>query len=319
MRMETHNREMRYIRNEEVADILDYQQAFVAVEQSFIDLSNGEAVNHVRLRSSWENSLLNVMWAIAPKVDLMGVKSYPIITMATTRGVSLNILLYSAATGVPLCMLEADTLGQIRTGCASAVASSRLANPNPKSLSIIGTGLQSVGQARAHLANFPSLETLSIIGRSEEKMAAVIEQIQDEYPKVNIVPDGNRSSLKTANIIITATTAKDPVLSLEEVSPGTHINAMGSNMNIKRELPREILEKAAIIAVDERSVAAQESGDLAVNEWSPEDTVNLGDILTEKHIFKRDEDDITVFLSQGLAIQDLYAADIVLKHADFER
>jgi alanine dehydrogenase len=303
-----------YLDDDVVMSQLGTADAFACVDRAFRLLSDGTAVNAPRRRSGIGAAVLNVMWAMAPTEGVMGVKSYPIVHQDTTQGVVLNLLVYSMVTGELLAMMKADRLGQLRTGAATAVASKALARGDAKNLAVYGTGFQAETQIKALLAAMPSLEVVRVVGRNENHRDSFIARMQGEVD-ADVRASDAEPAARSADIIITATNSADPVVLGEWIAPGTHINAVGSNAPTKREVDRALLEKAALVVVDDLEVAAIDCGDLLVNEWDLGSVGTVGDLLTQRIPGRQSPDEITLFESQGIALQDVVCAGLVISRA----
>lgn len=303
-----------YLDDDVVMSQLGTADAFACVERAFRLLSDGKAVNAPRLRSAIGSAVLNVMWAMAPSEGVMGVKSYPIVHEDTTQGVVLNLLVYSIDTGELLAMMKADRLGQLRTGAATAVASKALARGDAKNLAVYGTGFQAETQIKALTAAMPGLEVVNVVGRNENHRDSFIARMRDEVD-VDIRKSDAEPAARSADIIVTATNSADPVVLGDWIAPGTHINAVGSNAPTKREVDRAVLEKAAVVVVDDLEVAAIDCGDLLVNEWDLGSVGTVGDLLTGRIPGRQSPEDITLFESQGIALQDIVCAGLVISRA----
>ncbi|MDQ4007118.1 MAG: ornithine cyclodeaminase family protein [Actinomycetota bacterium] len=303
-----------YLDDDDVASLLPMEVAITSVERAFRLLSDGTALNEVRHRTHADGAVLNVMWALAPEVGVLGVKAYPVVRQDVTQGSELTVLLYSAQSGALLAVLKGDKLGQLRTGAASAVASRTLAREGAKTLTVFGTGYQALSQVLAHTASVPTLESVRVVGRSPARRDAFIDHVRD-LVCVDVEAARPETAAASADIVVTATGSATPVLHGGRVKPGAHVNAIGSNTAAKRELDRTMLERCSVIAVDDPTVANQESGDLIANAWDPLAVVALGDILTARTTVRRGVDDITLFESHGLAVQDVVCAAVVYERA----
>jgi ornithine cyclodeaminase/alanine dehydrogenase len=303
-----------YLDDEDVSSLLSLQDAIGCVDRAFRLLSDGGAVNEVRHRTHASTVSLNVMWSIVPADGVLGVKAYPVVRTDVTQGAVLTLLLYSSATGKLLAVVKADRLGQLRTGAASAVATRALAPPESEVLALYGTGFQAETQVLALAAVMPALRSVRVVGRDPARRDEFVRRMRGRVPaevrgvEPNQAPHG-------ADVVVTATGSADPVLLGDWVRPGTHVNCVGSNVAMKREVDRVLLERAALIVVDDRDVAARECGDLLANGWGQDGVVGLGDVLTRVTAGRAQADDITVFESQGLAVQDVVCAALVYSRA----
>jgi ornithine cyclodeaminase/alanine dehydrogenase len=198
--------------------------------------------------------------------------------------------------------MEANYLGQIRTGAVSGLATRYMARTDADTLGIIGSGFQARSQLAAMLA-VRAFREVSVWSRDPDRRNAFAAECSAE------------DAVRASAVVVTATNAKDPVLSSEWVEAGTHVNAMGSNQARRRELPAELVQRADWIAVDSIEQARMESGDLllALDEkgWSDPRLIELKDIVVSKSPHKRRPADITIFKSNGLAVEDAICAGYV--------
>ena len=303
-----------YLSDRDVTSLLSMPDAIECVDQAFRWLSDGSAVNAVRRRSACEGVVLNVMWALAPSAGVLGVKEYPVVRRDVSQGAVLMLLLHAFDTGELLAVIQADRLGQLRTGAASAVATRTLARPDAQALALYGTGFQAETQVLALGEVLPGLRTVLVVGRDQEKRARFTERLRGQTG-LDLVPCEPREAAANADVIVTATGASAPVLHGAWLRAGTHINAVGSNVPDHREVDRDLLTRAARIVVDDRTVAAEESGDLIANQWDQSTVVSLGDVLTGRAATRSDRDEITLFESQGLALQDVVCGALVYQRA----
>jgi ornithine cyclodeaminase/alanine dehydrogenase-like protein (mu-crystallin family) len=208
-------------------------------------------------------------------------------------------------------MLEANWLGQIRTGAASGYATGLLAAPGPAVIAVIGSGFQARSQLDAVLAVRPA-SAIRVWSRSPEKRAAFAAE---PWPVPVKAVDTAQAAVDGAGIVITATNAKDPVIDDAWITPGVHINAMGSNQADRRELPSALVRRSRII-VDSVEQAQIESGDLLLalghNDWNGVE--ELKDVVAG-----HDPRAVTIFKSNGLGVEDVAAAGYVYERALAEK
>ena len=302
------------LREPEVEELLPIREAVEAVEDAFRLLGRGDALNCPRRRGTVRGAVLNVMWALAPSLGAMGVKVYPIVRADVTRGSSFTFLLYGLPDGGLEAILEADTLGQRRTGAASAIATKYLARQDSETLAIFGAGWQAESQVEAVAHVLPRLRRVLVVGRSPERRDRFIAEMRRRtgLPVEAAKPE---SAVRGSDVIITATGSSEPVFDGNWLVPGTHVNAVGSNFAEKRELDAEALHRADQVVVDSAEVARLESGDLLINGFDQERLKELGTIVAGRAPGRRETNEITVFESHGLALQDLACAVRVLRRA----
>lgn len=305
---------MLYLDDDDVSALLSVGEAIEGVDRCFRLLADGQAVNAVRRRSTAGGTTLNVMWALAPTEGVLGVKEYPVVRRDVTQGAVLTLLLHAMDTGHLLAVLQADRLGQLRTGAASAVATKALAREESETLALFGTGFQAESQGLALAEVLPALRRVLVVGRDIARRNRFVERLQATLD-VHVVGSEAEEAARLADVVVTATGSSEPVLLGQWLRPGAHVNAVGSNVATKREIDRDVLQQAARIVVDDGDVAAEECGDLIANEWDQSDVVTLGDVLTGAAAGRSSAEQITLFESQGLALQDVVCAAGIYRRA----
>jgi len=299
---------MRFITEEEVLHDLTMPVAIELVERSFRDLAEGTAINHPRSRVILPTgSILHYM--AAGNSHYFGIKVY---SSNPKTGVHFQFLLYRSADGLPLATLEANHLGQIRTGAASAVGTKFLAREDARVLGVIGSGFQAETQVWA-ISQVRDLREVRVWSRNKDKRQSFARRCAEQFCLNVVAAETAREAVEHADIVVTSTNSKDPVLESAWISPGTHVNAMGSNWLIKRELPTDlVMDRADLVAVDSVEDAHRESGDLMIplaeRPGAKFRAVELGGIIAGKTPGRTSSEQITIFKSNGLAIQDVVAA-----------
>ncbi len=212
------------------------------------------------------------------------------------------VLLYDAETGKPLAFIEALQLSLIRTGAASGYAAEILSNPQSEVLAIIGSGAQARTQVEAMRAARP-IKEVRVWSRNPDnarKFAADLNCTATETAE---------AAVRGAHIVVTATTAKDPLIAADWIEPGTFIAAMGSNIANRRELPGNLIHNAGLIAVDDMEQARIEAGDLLLAYGGTEHWKNVEELQNVTPGY--DPSRITIFESLGIAVEDAAAAAYV--------
>jgi alanine dehydrogenase len=296
------------LKEADVRALLTMPMALEAVEESLRQQGNGELSLHPRRRLKLpDNALLHYMAAGDPVHGFIGMKIY-----TSVRGaVRFVVPLFRSATGEMAALIEADALGQIRTGAATGIATKYLANANARTAGIIGTGYQARTQLEA-IAAVRRLEKVRAYGRDPERRARFCREMSTRIA-VEVEPvDSGEKAMRGAEIIVTATSAMKIVLEGAWLSPGVHVNAIGANWAQKRELDDAAVNRADVIVVDSIEQAKMEAGDLILsfgNDASRWDVVReLGAIVAGKTPGRTSANQITLFKSDGIATWDLAAA-----------
>src|SRR5437867_3146257 len=230
---------MLFLTESDVRELLPLATAIDLMEGAFHRLATGDALNQPRRRLILPTgSVLHYM--AGADTAYFGAKIY---ATHPRHGAHFLFLLYAAADGRPLAMFEANYLGQIRTGAASGYATRLLARPDAATVGIIGSGFQARTQVAAMRAVRP-IRTVKVWSRSEDKRRSFAHELGA------VAVDTAEQAVSDSDIVITATNAKDPVFEAAWVSPGIHINAMGSNRAQRRELPAGLILSAGLVVVD---------------------------------------------------------------------
>lgn len=298
---------MLYFSEDDVRRLLPMKTAISLMQEVFADLRSGSARNQPRRRLiTPAGVVLHQLAGSTPKY--IGAKIY-----STSRsGAWFMVSLYSAEDGRPLAMLEANWLGQIRTGAVTGYATDLLARRDARTAGVIGAGFQARSQIDALLAVRP-LEHVRVWSRSAERRRELAAQFGSPVEAV----DTAEEAIRDADIVVTATNAREPVLEDAWIKPGAHVNAIGSNQAKRREIPAELVHRAALIATDAIDQARIESGDLVMSldeqGWSR--VVELQNVQTRPD----DPAAITIFKSNGLGVEDVAAAGYVYEQGTERR
>lgn len=296
-----------YLTERDVDRLLTPPDAVAAVEDSFLRLAGGRIENVPRYRVRLENGALAVMSAVDRERDLACVKCYT----ATSDGASFVVVLFAGSE--VRAVIEADRLGQLRTGAASAVAARHLARPGARTLGLIGCGTQARTQVACIREALPAIDQVVAYCRSEERLAAFCAELGAE-------PGESHRDTAAQDVVVTITTSRDPVLRGEWLRPGALVCAAGANRRRARELDNAVLERAAFVCCDSLEDARIESGDLiepveqGVLDWL--EVHELQEVVAGELSGRQDDDDIVVFKSNGLAAWDLAVAARVVELAE---
>jgi alanine dehydrogenase len=295
------------LRERHVTELLTIEMALEAVEEVLRDQAEGEATNRPRYRVAMPTGQLHVLAAGDKRLGVYGLKTYTV----SRKGARFLVLLYDAASGDLLAMIEADRLGQMRTGAASGVATKYLARQSADVLGVYGSGWQAESQVMAICAA-RQLRQVRVYSRTAEKREAFARRMQALVRCEVVAVEQPEDAARGCSIIVTATTSREPVLKGEWVEPGTHINAAGSNFLSKAEIDVETVRRASVVAVDSIEQSRLEAGDLlpalerGVITW--ESVTELGRIIAGREPGRTSDDQITLFKSNGIALEDISTA-----------
>ncbi len=313
-----------HLREQDVRALVTMDAALTAVEGAFRALGNGQAENLPRRRlapavgDQPPRATLQLMAAAHPAENVMGFKAYA----TSPEGTRFLVMLHQADNGELLAVLEADWLGRFRTGAASGVATRYLARPDARTVALYGTGGQSLTQLLAVATALPGLERARVYSRSPERREGFSARYAAMAPHSGLViepVDDPAGAARDADVVITITNAREPVLRGEWLRPGTHVNAAGINRAAAAEIDAATVHRADLVAVDALDQAQMEAGDLLAAaregafDWSR--AVELGAIVVGRAPGRRHAQDVTLFESQGLAIQDVALAAVLYRLA----
>jgi alanine dehydrogenase len=303
-----------YLTEEDVRSLVTVQDAIATLEELFATWSDPATVNLPRQRARAGASAFNLMGAAWGAKSLFGLKAY----YAGGNGARYHALLYSASDGRLKAMIEADNLGQMRTGAASGLATRLLAKPEARMLGVIGAGRQAFTQVAAVCAvrQIAAVRVFSPTAGHREAFAGRIER----ELKVAAQPAASAEvAVAEADVVITITKAAEPVLRANWLKSGVHVNAAGANAASRREVDAETVLRATVRATDQVAQAKEEAGEyrdlVGAGRLKWQDIVELGDLLTGKAAGRRGPADITLFKSLGIALEDIAFADLIWRRA----
>jgi len=305
---------MLLLNEDDVRGLLTMSAVIEAVEAGFRQLALDEAENIPRTRCRTDRVMLHLLSAAAKGVGYLGYKAYT----TSREAARFHVALFDGGTGELLALMEADYLGQVRTGAASGVATKYLARPDASTVGIFGTGKQAKTQIEAVCAVRP-VKRVHVYSRSKENRRRFVEQMSVRCNVEMIPVECPELAARGQEIIITATAATEPVLRGEWIDGGAHLNVVGSNYLSKAEIDLAAVQQAARIVVDSKEQATIEAGDLVpaveagVMKWA--DIAELGDVIVGKAPGRRTPAEVTLFKSVGLGIEDVVTAGLVYEAA----
>lgn len=297
-----------HISEAQVRSLLTMSMAIDAVEEISRKQARGEVIVHPRRRFELPGGgFFHYMAAADFTAGYVAMKQYTFV-----RGrIRFLVPLYEAATGDLVALIEADYMGQLRTGAASGVATKYLARPDARVAAIIGTGGQAKTQLEAITA-VRKLESVRAYGRDPERRSQFAKEMTQRLgvPVTSVGSAGE--AVLGADIVCTATTASQPIVRGTDLGNGLHINAIGANHAHKRELDGEAVASADVIVVDSVEQARQEAGDLIIAFQGDEvcwtGVKKLSDVVTAKTTGRTSAGEVTLFKSNGIASWDLAVA-----------
>ncbi len=258
--------------------------------------------------------MLHLMGAGDSAAGFLGCKAYA----SSKDGVYFFVLLFDAETARPLATIEADYLGQVRTAAASGLATKCMARDDARTLAIVGSGLQAFTQVLA-VDCARKLAEVRVFSRDAARRADFASRLRDHVNAEIRTCESARDTVRGADIVVTATSSTHPVFLGEWIEPGMHINAIGGNAASRRELDEAAVDRAERIVVDSIEQSKIESGEL-ITAFRPdarrwEEVIELRDVVAGKKPGRATAQEVTLFKSNGVALEDIALAGWLYKHA----
>lgn len=312
-------RQTLYIREEQVKELLPLAQAIEAVEGAFKDKAGGLAVMPPKLIVPLPDGDFRAMPAYLPKQNIAGVKvvnSHPKNREKGLPAVMAMLVIVEPETGFPVAVIEATYLTAVRTAAAGALGTKVLARPNSRKLAILGAGTQGRFQLLSHKFIMPNIEKVNVWSLDEDLAWQLKREFEQQLEVEISVCSSVEEAVREVDVIVTTTPSRKPLVKSEWVSNGTHITCIGADAPGKQELDPAILQQARIFLDD--MAQGIESGEVNVplhkGLLKPEQIIGeLGEVLIGKKEGRRSDEEITVFSSTGLAIQDIACGAIILR------
>lgn len=314
---------MLILSEKEVANLIDIDELIAALEQAHIQYSTGKAVMPVRLVVPLPQiqGRITSMPGYLNEDKALGMKLVTYFQDNPKQGlpsILATIMLFSSETGKMIAAMDGTYITTIRTACASAMATRSLANPETPVLGILGAGVQ----ARAHieaLARVRKLARVRIYSPSGTSAAKIKTEMEAALGIPIEAVASAEAAVRDVDVLVTVTTAKEPIMKPEWLKAGVHINAVGSHRPDLRELDGATLAKAKVV-VDSREAVMGECGDilLALKEKSVGENVihaEIGEVLAGTKPARNSASEITLYKSVGIAIQDVATAQLVYRKA----
>jgi alanine dehydrogenase len=292
---------------DDVKQLLTMEMALEAVELGLRKLALDEAVNVPRSRAQTDHAMLHFLAAGAKTLGVMGYKVYS----TSRKGAQFHVGLYDGKSGALLALIQADYLGQMRTGAASGVATQYMARHDATEVGLFGSGKQARTQLLA-VCKVRKIRRVQVYSPNEEHRRRFAAEMSELCAtEVEPVPRPEMAA-EDKDVIITATTSREPVLNGHWIAEGTHINAVGSNFLGKAELDAVAVRRCESIVVDSKDQARLEAGDFtqALEDGSIHwaDIHELGQVIVGRYTGRAHAQDVTLFKSLGIAVEDVAVA-----------
>jgi ornithine cyclodeaminase len=300
-----------YLHEDEVRQLLTMKLALEALEEVHRDHAAGLALDTPRNRTRLPQTTMHLLQGAVTSLGVVGYKAYT----SSRDGTRFLVHLYDALTGGAAAVIEADYLGMMRTGAASGIAARWLARKDSRTAGIFGAGWQAQGQIES-LCAVLDIECFKVHARNAERLRDFCETMSARTGRDVVPAKSARETVEGSEIVVTITTSPKPLFDGEWLAPGTHINAAGSNSLVRRELDEQTVRRCGLVCVDSRSVALKESGDLQPllekGRLHEGQLIELGEVIAGIRSGRGGADQITLFESHGMAIQDLAVAQRLL-------
>ncbi|MDP9467476.1 MAG: ornithine cyclodeaminase family protein [Chloroflexota bacterium] len=296
-------------------------QLLDAVEAAYRDVAARRDRSPIRSRIPMGGGDLILMPGVREGGAGASVKLVTVMPDNAARGlptIHAVVAWFNAESGEPLAILDGATVTAMRTGAASGVGTRLMARPDARVLALFGVGAQAAWQVRAVMAARP-IEEVRVYARTQPRREAFVADLAQELgPGVAVVASRSaEDAVREADVVCCATTSSQPIFSAEWVSPGTHVNGVGSFRLEMVEVPPELFGRAALVAVDSREAALEEAGELVAamraGVLAADGFIEIGEV-DRAWAATRDPSAITIFKSVGLAIQDVAAAELVMSN-----
>jgi len=302
-----------YLTETDVDRLIDMKMSIEVCEEAFRQLADKQAEYVPRARASGPGIILHAMSAAAGYLGMVGWKNY----VTTRQGAKFHVGLYDAS-GAMVALIEADKLGQLRTGATTGVAVEAMADPTTTEMGLFGTGWQAQSQLAAVAAVRP-IKIAYVYGRDEKRRAQFADTMSERLAIDVRAVDRPQEAAEDLPIVVTATTSREPVFDGNCLAEGTLVCAVGSNWLQKAEVDCTVIRRADNIVCDSVKACQNEAGDFVpaiergIFDWSR--AVDLGDVVTGRATGRNTRESICLFKSVGLAIEDVAMAARVLSLA----
>jgi alanine dehydrogenase len=306
-----------WVRDEEVRALLTVDEAIAILAEAFALIPTQQAQIMPRSHLEWERGLLHVVGAAIPGAGISGVKTWT----WTPKGARPVVVVFSTEDGSLRGVVEATALGQLRTAAASGLGTQLLAREDASVMAIIGTGRQALSQVKAVVAVRPIRE-VKVFGRDPGRRAAFARSVDRELELTVTEHPSAAEAVRCADVVTTVTRSRTPVLPGVLLEPGMHINAVGAIVSSSRELDADAVQRCSLIAVESRSQAEADAGDLldaadrGMIRW--DDVRELGELITGVGVRRRTQD-ISLLRTLGVGLEDVAVAGAVLERVSVAR
>lgn len=301
---------MQYVTEQEVKDNLGMRETIDILEEAFDSFASGDSHYRPRERILFNGTVFNTMPGVFGKKHLAGLKTY----IASRKGARFVVLIFDTQSNDLLAVIEADRLGQVRTGALPAMVTRRILDGKKQSLAVIGSGFQAETQLEGINEVF-DLDSVSVYSRTFKHAQAFAEKMTKRIGAEVKAFENVKDSLKNATIVNSITDANDPIFSRNDLGDEYHVNLCGGNLPMRREVAEDVLMESELLVVEDMEQAMKESGEIiSIRENHPDkEMLNLGDLMKmdRSKYYGRKR---TVFKTMGLGLEDVAAGYVLLKN-----
>lgn len=298
---------MMFISDEEMDSLLTYRDAAEAIRSAFLSLGEGRASFQTRVRTEGAIGKLSTVGAILDDHGTAGAKVY---TTSPSGRFRFIIVVFDPTDGRLLTAMDGEQLTRIRTAATSLIVARALADPDAKTLSLFGTGVQAGGHAHALAEAFP-IETILL---SHYRDATTFVDGLRTTLDLEVIQVDPAEAVRSADLVVTATRSSTPLFSAADVSPGTHITSVGATSPLSSEVDPRLIGRARVVVVESLEQARLEAGNLiaavSTGSFSWDQAIELSDLLRCEDEYGHDPDRISFFDSLGIGLEDVAAASV---------
>ena len=308
--------QIRILTAADIRSALTMNEAIDAVARAYGQLSAGKATMPLRSRFHTDKGVTLVMPAHLHESGDFAVKIVSVYPDNPTLGlptVAATVLALDPQTGMPLALMEGDSLTALRTGAAGGVAARYLARADAATVALFGAGVQARSQLKAAMA-VRSIERVWIVDPFETAARRLIDDVSGwaDAPEA-LLAESAQAAVSRADIVLAATTTTTPLFDGHDLKPGTHVTGVGSFTPDMQEIDATTIQRARVV-VDQRDAALAEAGDIIIGKATID--AEIGEIVNGDRPGRQNDREITFFKSVGLAVQDAVTAAAVLKAAE---
>jgi len=308
--------QIRILSADDVRLALPMHKAIEAMKVAFGQLSSGQATLPLRPHISTQKGVTLFMPAYLHKTHDLGVKVVSVYRENSAKNlpmINAVVLMIDPETGMPKALIDGGSLTAIRTGAGGGLAADLLSRQNSKTVALFGAGVQARTQLQA-VMTVRNINLVNLVSRTQASAQKLANEIAEQTTNLTIkITPTPEEAIQDADIIITATTSSIPLFDGNYVKPGTHITAIGSFTPEAREIDTITAQRARIV-VDSREACLAEAGDILIPDVQID--AEIGEIVNGVKSGRQSDDQITLFKSVGLAVQDAVVGSVILKEAE---